>query len=538
MRFRQGHAPLLLFFLPPLALSASVAGKKLSQDDRIARVDSTDSLLDESIDPDIVTSSKPRVDVGSKIAPVDGKDGMPHEGPFVTLSDKGRRKGADVDVDEDLGSDSRDLPSRKNRPADPTIIDGKKIPESNDGVMDDPHRKPPRRGTTGTEGGVSEKDKARKAKEGRTGEKVEMVPETPKEKPPLPHSEQEKMLGDKETKVEKDKGKSEKDTDDIAGLEKPADLPGKVYDHPNPLPDSANKDHLDVSKPSKSTTKLSAEDEANEGIIQPFHSFILSLTMILFSEVGDKTFLVAALMAMKHDRIVVFTAAFGALLVMTVLSAVLGHTLPALIPKRLTSFLAAGLFFVFGAKLLREGMAMDPNEGVTAEMQEVEMELEEKEHQASKKGRRSSVSPYTLEMGLARDRKPRPTSRFPTPPRSPSTSPARSPSPRGGIVSEVTVGLSNLLSLLLSPAWVQTFVMTFLGEWGDRSQIATIAMAAGQDYWWVTLGAVLGHACCTGVAVIGGRAIAGKVSLKVVTVGGAVAFLVFGFIYLVEALYA
>jgi hypothetical protein len=40
-------------------------------------------------------------------------------------------------------------------------------------------------------------------------------------------------------------------------------------------------------------------------------------------------------------------------------------------------------------------------------------------------------------------------------------------------------------------------------------------MAAGQDYWWVTLGATCGHAICTGVAVIGGRAIAGRVSLKV-----------------------
>ncbi|KAI0118195.1 hypothetical protein GGR51DRAFT_206660 [Nemania sp. FL0031] len=544
MRFRQRHTPLLVLLLPSLALSSSTGRTKSSKTSEIVDVDSV--LGDSpSIDSTVSSSSKTRVDVGTKIAPVDGKDGMPHDGPFVSLSDKGRRKGADVaiDADEDLATDSRDLPSLKNRPADPTIIDGRKIPESNDGVMDDPHRKPPRRGTTGTEGGVSQKDKARKAKEGKTGEKAEMVPETPKEKPPMPHSEQEKMLSDKETKIEKDKTKSEKTktekgTDDIAGLEKPADLPGKVYDHPNPLPDSANKDHLDVSKPSKSSTKLPTdEDEANEGIIRPFHSFVLSLTMILFSEVGDKTFLVAALMAMKHDRMVVFTAAFGALLVMTVLSAVLGHTLPALIPKRLTSFLAAGLFFVFGAKLLREGMAMDPNEGVTAEMQEVEMELEEKENRASKKNRRSSVSPYTLEMGLAHDRKPRPQSRF-TAPRSPSMSPARSPSPRGGIVSEVTVGLSNLLSLLLSPAWVQTFVMTFLGEWGDRSQIATIAMAAGQDYWWVTLGAMLGHACCTGVAVIGGRAIAGKVSLKVVTVGGAVAFLVFGFIYLVEALYA
>lgn len=242
--------------------------------------------------------------------------------------------------------------------------------------------------------------------------------------------------------------------------------------------------------------------------------------MILFSEVGDKTFLVAALMAMKHDRMVVFSAAFGALVVMTVLSAVLGHTVPALIPKRVTAFLAAGLFFVFGAKMLREGMAMDPNEGVSAEMQEVEMEMQEKEHQALKQGRRrSSLSPYALEMGLGHNRKSRSQSRFPTPPRSPSTSPGRSPSPRRSLLGGFGTGLSNLFSLLLSPVWVQTFVMTFFGEWGDRSQIATIAMAAGQDYWWVTLGAMLGHACCTSVAVIGGKAIAGKVSLKVGKLG-------------------
>ena len=57
--------------------------------------------------------------------------------------------------------------------------------------------------------------------------------------------------------------------------------------------------------------------------------------------------------------------------------------------------------------------------------------------------------------------------------------------------------------------------MTFLGEWGDRSQIATVAMAAGSDYWWVTGGAIFGHGLCTAGAVIGGRAIAGKVSMRV-----------------------
>lgn len=39
-------------------------------------------------------------------------------------------------------------------------------------------------------------------------------------------------------------------------------------------------------------------------------------------------------------------------------------------------------------------------------------------------------------------------------------------------------GVLNLLNLLFSPVFVQTFVMTFLGEWGDRSQIATITLAA------------------------------------------------------------
>jgi len=244
--------------------------------------------------------------------------------------------------------------------------------------------------------------------------------------------------------------------------------------------------------------------------------------MILFSEVGDKTFLIAALMAMKHDRLLVFSAALSALITMTILSAVLGHAVPTLIPKRFTNFLASGLFLIFGGRLLKEGLAMDPNEGVAAEMQEVEQELAEKETIARQQGRRrSSISPYALEMGLGRkthSRKSRSGTRLPSPPRSPSSSPdrAHSPTPRSTVKGALG-GLNNLLSLLLSPAWVQTFVMTFLGEWGDRSQIATIAMAAGQDYWWVTGGAISGHAVCTGVAVIGGRAIAGKVSMRVGT---------------------
>ena len=238
--------------------------------------------------------------------------------------------------------------------------------------------------------------------------------------------------------------------------------------------------------------------------------------MIIFSEIGDKTFLIAALMAMRHSRLVVFSAAFSALIFMTILSALLGHAVPTLLPKRLTNFAAAILFLVFGAKMMREGLAMDADEGVGEEMKEVEMELEEKEYEMRRYKRRTSsgASPYMLESGRAH--RARSSLKLPAPARSPSSSPSPPPSPTSASAATSALsGLNNLFSLLLSPVWVQTFVMTFLGEWGDRSQIATIAMAAGQDYWWVTGGAVIGHGMCTAAAVIGGRAIAGKVSLRV-----------------------
>ncbi len=58
----------------------------------------------------------------------------------------------------------------------------------------------------------------------------------------------------------------------------------------------------------------------------------------------------------------------------------------------------------------------------------------------------------------------------------------------------------------------QAFVMTFLAEWGDRSQIATIALAASYNLFMVNVGALLGHFLCTGGAVQLGEWISKRVS--------------------------
>ncbi|KAI1981028.1 GCR1-dependent translation factor 1 [Ophidiomyces ophidiicola] len=473
------------------------------------------------------TQTSPPQIRGVNDAPIDGKDGKPHAGPFVETNAERQRK-----KDKALADQQRSNPSNpEGSPEGHIGPDGKVIPHSNDGVMDDKNRPGPKEGTRGTEGGVSSKNKDK-----HLG--IEKVPDPPKEAPPLPHSEQQKIPN-----LHGDRGKKGKEEQKDKLLEKPGDLPESPHSLPPTRFDRENEKNLIkepiASSPGAKPKVPSDGDHVNE-IIQPLHSFVLSFTMILFSEIGDKTFLVAALMAMRHPRMLVFSAAFGALIAMTVLSAMLGHAVPTILPKSYTNVLAAFLFLVFGLKMLHEAKNMRPDENVSNEMKEVEMELEEKEHQQRRMNRRrSSIDPYALESGRAgMPHKTRSSNhRLPTPESiSPASSRSNSP-PRGFAISSVLIGINNLFSLLLSPAWVQTFVMTFLGEWGDRSQIATIAMAAGQDYWWVTLGAIIGHGMCTAAAVIGGRAIAGKVSIRTVTFGGAIAFLVFGFLYVLEVIY-
>lgn len=62
--------------------------------------------------------------------------------------------------------------------------------------------------------------------------------------------------------------------------------------------------------------------------------------------------------------------------------------------------------------------------------------------------------------------------------------------------------------------FMQAFTMTFVAEWGDRSQITTIILSARENLWGVITGGVIGHAICTGLGVVGGRMIAQKISVR------------------------
>merc|ERR1740117_1006053 len=94
--------------------------------------------------------------------------------------------------------------------------------------------------------------------------------------------------------------------------------------------------------------------------------------------------------------------------------------------------------------------------------------------------------------------------------------------------SQQQVVTTNSIRKGFSQIAIQSFSLTFLAEWGDRSQIATIALAAAKNPYGVTLGGCIGHTVCTGMAVLGGRMLAARISEKTVSIFGGTIFLLFG----------
>jgi len=224
------------------------------------------------------------------------------------------------------------------------------------------------------------------------------------------------------------------------------------------------------------------------------HAFIASFSMIVVSELGDKTFFIAAIMAMRHPRLTVFGGAISALAFMTVLSALFGYV-TTIIPRVYTYYISTVLFAIFGFKMLYDGMQMSKDEGAE-ELEEVQAALRRQEEDDS------VPLSSDMESGIT-------------------------------LAPKIPSKARRFLFACFSRIFIQAFSMTFLAEWGDRSQLATVVLAASEDISGVCIGGILGHSLCTGLAVLGGKMIAQKISVRTVTIIGGVVFLLFALASLV-----
>ncbi len=99
-----------------------------------------------------------------------------------------------------------------------------------------------------------------------------------------------------------------------------------------------------------------------EGEATFWEGLVRSLSMILVSEIGDETFIIAAILAMRNKKRIVFAGAIAALALMTVISAALGYVVPNLISKQTTHNAATILYTFFGLRLFYIGYKSKNNE--------------------------------------------------------------------------------------------------------------------------------------------------------------------------------
>ena len=206
-------------------------------------------------------------------------------------------------------------------------------------------------------------------------------------------------------------------------------------------------------------------------------AFGSSLTAITLAELGDKTFFMALILAVRHRARWVFLGAFAALTAVTLISLALGYGLRELLPPTVVPWLAAALFLGFGFKLLIDAQGMAPD-AASEEADEAEEAINAAETS------RSLNTPWAV-------------------------------------------------------IW-EAFVLVFVAELGDRTQFTTIFMATAPaqvfSFTGLLAGTLLGHALVTWLAVGAGKWMGQRVNERLLYRLSGGLFLVFGLAALQQAL--
>merc|ERR1719362_1600601 len=219
--------------------------------------------------------------------------------------------------------------------------------------------------------------------------------------------------------------------------------------------------------------------------IDPSGAVIQAFLLTFVSEIGDKTFFIAAILAAggssagegQNQKLLTFIGAIGALVVMTFLAVALGqifHAVPDVaggLP--LDDYVSILAFGFFGVKLLSDAVQMQDDGSLLEEKEEAEEEV------------------------------------------------------KGAMPSWMSGGAATLV---IPPLVLQAFVLVFAAEIGDRSFISAAALSAQGGFDAATevfVGGISAHTLATLGAVLVGDVIAKYVTERQLAYIGGTLFLIF-----------
>jgi len=218
-------------------------------------------------------------------------------------------------------------------------------------------------------------------------------------------------------------------------------------------------------------------------------AFLLSLSMVSMAEVFDKTWFVALVMAMRHDKVTVFWGCFAGLFVHVFIAAGLGWSVAQFLSPRITNGLAAVLYGSFALLYCYDWYTTeDGSDVIAAGKEEVESAI-------NNDGPPADRAEVEAAYGTLKTK------------HAPATAVSKPDFRR---------------------IFFQCFLAVFVAEWGDRTQIAMIGIHASQPLVPVMMGSTVAFGMLTFSAVLAGTFIGDRtLSESTVKAVCAVSFLFF-----------
>ncbi|XP_015783251.1 uncharacterized protein LOC107361049 isoform X2 [Tetranychus urticae] len=205
--------------------------------------------------------------------------------------------------------------------------------------------------------------------------------------------------------------------------------------------------------------------------------FSQALLIVTVSELGDKTFIITAIMAMKYPKHYILIGALSAEYIMVTFSLLLGLA-TSMVPQTIIHYISIILFFIIGVTMIYEGIAWkdnsDHNDNIINKDNNSNA-INNSNNNDKNDNNVGVLMENRLASTAANNNAPNETRKF---------------------------WFKNSIAKHESFVIIEMFTMVFIAEWADKSQLAVIILTAQQNKLGVALGAFVAQTFCMIVAVI------------------------------------
>ncbi|XP_053200879.1 transmembrane protein 165-like isoform X2 [Panonychus citri] len=208
-----------------------------------------------------------------------------------------------------------------------------------------------------------------------------------------------------------------------------------------------------------------------------FQGFSQTLLLVSLSEIGDKTFILTALMAMRHSKIYVLIGSLLAEYLMITLSMLVGMA-TSFIPVSIIHYISIIIFTLVGITMIYEGITSKDNLNVKNNDNRNDDKIKDQDD----KGGQDLIGTRTGNEIIMNPHDKIQTTES----------------------NNLRFWFKDLNERHKSFIAIEMFTMVFIAEWADKSQLSIIILTTRENKFAVAVGAIAAQTLSMVVAVIGG----------------------------------